>query len=176
MRKFVLVAGILLLAGLAAAQIPTSGNVFLGYSYYDSNFAQHRSGLSGWQGSLEGKIFPFVGMVADFSGNYGTANFAPPDLVPVVLRAHADNFLFGPRVSVSLGSWRPFAEALFGLGHVSTNGFGSDNSFATAIGGGLDYKIIRPIAVRAQLDYVRTSLFSTTQNNLRVATGVVVRF
>ena len=170
MSKFALVACILLLAGLATAQIPTSGNVFLGYSYYDSNFAQNRSGLSGWQGSLEGRVFPFVGIVADFSGNYGTVNFPAPT------RTHVDNFLFGPRVSVSVGSWRPFVEALFGVGHVSTNGLGSDNSFATAIGGGLDYRIIRPIAVRAQLDYVRTSLFTTTQNNVRVATGVVVRF
>jgi opacity protein-like surface antigen len=170
MSKFAVVACILLLAGLATAQIPTSGNVFLGYSYYDSNFAENRSGLSGWQGSFEGKIFPLLGMVADFSGNYGTVNFPPS------IRTHVDNFLFGPRVSFSVGSWRPFAEALFGVGHVSTNGLGSDNSFATAIGGGLDYKIIRPIAVRAQLDYVRTSLFASTQNNLRVATGVVVRF
>lgn len=170
MSKFALVACILLLSGWATAQIPTSGNVYLGYSYYDSNFAQNRSGLSGWQASLEGKIFPFLGIVADFSGNYGTVNFPAP------ISTHVDNFLFGPRVSVSVGSWRPFAEALFGAGHVSTNGMGSDNSFATAIGGGLDYKIIRPIAVRAQLDYVRTSLFSTTQNNVRVTTGLVVRF
>lgn len=170
------------LAGFATAQIPTSGNVFVGYSYYDSNFAQHNAGLSGWQGSLEGKIIPFLGIVADFSGNYGSVNFTPPGVqcpttgCPTNIHSHVDNFLFGPRASVSVGRWRPFAEALFGVAHISTNGLGSDTSFSTAIGGGLDYKIIRPIAVRAEFDYVHTSLFSGTQNNLRVGTGIVVRF
>lgn len=183
MKKIALAACILLMAGLATAQIPTSGNIFAGYSYYDSNFAQHHGGLNGWQGSLEGKIFPFIGIVADFSGNYGTLNFTAPGAgtcpttgCPTNIHTHIDNFLFGPRASVSVGSWRPFAEALFGVGHISTNGLGSDNSFATALGGGLDYKIIRPIAVRVQLDYVHTSLFSSTQNNVRVGTGIVVRF
>jgi len=180
--KFAVLLCVVLLAGAAAAQIPTSGNVFAGYSYYDSNFAQHRSGLGGWQGSLEGKIIPWVGMVADFSGNYGSVNFTPPGVTcpttgcPTNIHTHIDNFLFGPRVSVSVGSWRPFAEALLGVGHASTNGLGSDNSFATAIGGGLDYRIIRPIAWRVEVDYVHTSLFSTTQNNVRVGTGIVVRF
>jgi opacity protein-like surface antigen len=182
MKKIVLAACILMTAGLATAQIPTSGNVFVGYSYYNTNFAQHSSGLSGWQGSLEGKIIPFLGMVADFSGNYGSVNFTPPGVAcptsgcPTNIHSHVDNFLFGPRASVSVGSWRPFAEALFGAAHISTNGLGSGTSFSTALGGGLDYKIIRPIAVRVQLDYVHTSLLSTTQNNVRFGTGIVVRF
>jgi opacity protein-like surface antigen len=186
MRKIALTACILLMAGLAVAQVPTSGNIFAGYSYFNagSTSATEGGGLNGWQGSLEGKIIPFLGMVADFSGNYGSLNLVPiavpagscPTGCPTNVHAHVDNFLFGPRVSVSVGSWRPFAEALFGVGHMSTNGVGSDTSFATALGGGLDYKIIKPIAVRVQVDYVHTSLFSTTQNNVRVGTGIVVRF
>jgi opacity protein-like surface antigen len=87
------------------------------------------------------------------------------------------NFLFGPRVSMSVGKFRPFAEALFGGAHVSANnGVSSDTSFATALGGGLDYKIIRPLAWRFQGDYVQTRFFSTTQNNVRISTGIVLRF
>ncbi len=52
------------------------------------------------------------------------------------------------------------------------NGFGSDTSFATALGGGLDYKIIRPVAWRFQGDYVQTRFFGTTQNNVRLSTGI----
>ena len=48
--------------------------------------------------------------------------------------------------------------------------------FATALGGGLDYKIIRLIALRIQGDYVQTRFFGTTQNNVRLSTGIVVRF
>jgi opacity protein-like surface antigen len=56
------------------------------------------------------------------------------------------------------------------------SGGSSDTSFATAVGGGIDYKIIRPIAVRLQGDYVQTRLFGATQNNVRVSTGIVLRF
>jgi opacity protein-like surface antigen len=52
----------------------------------------------------------------------------------------------------------------------------SNTSFAYAFGGGLDYRIIRPIALRVEGDYLRTQFFSTNQNNFRLGVGVVVRF
>ena len=138
MRKCGLVLFIFsVFAGLASAQIPTSGNVFFGYSYYNSDLLSlGRSSFNGWNGSLEGRVFPFVGLVADISGNYGSQHV--PILCPELIcptesvSAHEQNFLFGPRVSVSAGKFRPFAEALFGAGHVSVNGGGSDTSFAVA--------------------------------------------
>lgn len=90
------------------------------------------------------------------------------------MNAHEYNMLFGPRVSFSIGKLRPFAEAMVGVGHVS--GAGSDTSFATALGGGLDYRIVRPIALRLEGDYVQTRFFGSTQNNARLAVGVVFRF
>ena len=57
-----------------------------------------------------------------------------------------------------------------------SNGLGSDTSFATALGGGIDYKIIRPVAWRFQGDYVQTRFFGATQNNVRISTGIVFRF
>ena len=73
----------------------------------------------------------------------------------------------------------PFAEAFVGVAHIHTGGTlptPSNTSFAYAFGGGLDYKIIRPIALRVEGDYLRTSFFSTDQNNFRLGVGVVVRF
>jgi hypothetical protein len=182
MRKLGLILlGLLLFAGLASAQIPTSGNVFFGYSYYNTDLSSlGRSGLNGWTGSLEGKVLPWVGFVADVSGVYGSENI--PILCPgppcpsVSISAHQENALFGPRVSFSVGKFRPFAEALFGAGHINTNGAGSDTSFATALGGGLEYKIIRPVAWRFEGDYVQTRFFSATQNDVRLSTGIVLRF
>ena len=75
-----------------------------------------------------------------------------------------------------VGKFRPFGEFEVGVGHVNTNGFGSDTSFTTAVGGGVDYKIVRPIALRFQGDYVRTKFFNRTDNNLRLSTGIVFRF
>jgi hypothetical protein len=66
---------------------------------------------------------------------------------------------------------------MIGAAHVNVNdGGGSDTSFATALGGGIDYKILRPLAWRFQGDYIQTRFFSTTQNNLRLSTGIVLRF
>jgi opacity protein-like surface antigen len=182
MRKIsFVVSALLLFAGLASAQIPTKGNVFFGYSYYNASplpIENGRTNLNGYEASLEGKVIPWVGIVADFSEHYGpssaSCSVATGNCSGVI--AHELNYLFGPRLSMSVGKFRPFAEALFGGAHVTTNGVGSDTSFATAVGGGLDYKIIRPIAVRFQGDYVQTRFFDDTQNNVRLSTGLVLRF
>jgi hypothetical protein len=185
MQRFGFIVPVMFLfAGLATAQIPR-GNVFFGYSYYNTDLSSiDRANSNGWEASLEGKIVPFVGIVADFDSHYGSQNFAcslPPNSLLACSSVNASfterNFLFGPRVSVSVAKFRPFAEALFGGAHVSaTNGVGSDTSFATALGGGLDYKIIPLVAWRVQGDYVQTRLFGTTQNNVRLSTGIVVHF
>ena len=169
-------------AGLASAQIPTSGNVYVGYSYYNADVSGGRSSFNGWTGSVEGKILPFIGIVGEFTDTYGSENvhllacgalFCPTTNVSL----HEQTYLFGPRVSASVGKIRPFAEVLIGGAHLSANnGVGSDTSFATAIGGGIDYKILRPVAWRLQGDYVQTRFSGTTQNNVRLSTGIVLRF
>jgi hypothetical protein len=87
MRKTVIVAAFAVLAfglcaGIAGAQVPTSGNVYFGYTYYNTNLAPNRGGLNGWQGTLEGKLFPLVGIVADLTGQYGSLDLA--EVCPVV--------------------------------------------------------------------------------------------
>jgi opacity protein-like surface antigen len=185
MCKIVVIGFTLLaLSALTAAQVPTSGNVFFGYSYYNTDLSSFdRSNTNGWEGSLEGRVFPHIGIVADLSGHYGSQNFSVvcpvgPAPGPCTFNANVSehNVLFGPRVSASIGRFRPFAEAMFGVGHVNANAAGSDTSFATALGGGLDYRIIRPIAWRFQGDYVQTRFFGATQNNLQLSTGIVLRF
>jgi len=187
MRKTGLIAiALLAFAGLATAQIPTSGNIFVGYSYLNSDLSTNgRASINGWEASVEGKVVPFLGFVADVDGHYGSQNIpnscAPPQLGPgsytcPTVSVDQQDFLFGPRVSFSVGKFRPFAEALFGGSHLNADVAGSDTSFATGFGGGLDYKIIRPIAWRFQGDYVQTRFFGTTQNNVRLSTGIVFRF
>jgi opacity protein-like surface antigen len=140
-------------------------------------FSAGRSNFNGWTGSLEGRVLPHVGIVADFTQTFGSTSvifICPEPCSPQSVNAHEYNMLFGPRVSFSIGRVRPFAEAMVGLGHVS--GGPSDTSFATALGGGLDYRIVRPIALRLEGDYVQTRFFGSTQNNARLAVGVVFRF
>src|SRR5262249_32058438 len=114
------VIAVLLLLGLscglvsqAAAQVP-KGNVFFGYSYASADLnSNDRSNLNGWEGSLEGKFLPFIGIVADLNGLYGTNNF-PSSTQIFHVDASEYNFLFGPRVSFSVARVRRFAHALFG--------------------------------------------------------------
>jgi hypothetical protein len=185
MRKLVIILDtFFLLAGLAAAQIPTGGNVYLGYTYYNTKLSVSSGSLNGWEGTLEGRVFPLLGIVADLTGHYGSQQFPNPGATciiggtcpPLSVKAHIYEALFGPRLSVPVGKFRPFGEFEIGVGHVNTNGFGSDTSFATSVGGGLDYTIVRPIAWRLQGDYVRTKFFNRTDNNLRLSTGIVFRF
>jgi len=166
-------------AAVSAAQAPTSGNIFFGYQYYHTPLSSiDTANLSGWNGSLEGKVFPFLGIVADLSGAYGSQNF-PCSSPCSTIHANVNeyNFLFGPRVSVSVKKIRPFGEFLVGAAHTNTNqGAGSNTSFAYALGGGVDYHLVRIVGWRLGADYVSTRFFGTTQNNLRIVTGIVVHF
>jgi opacity protein-like surface antigen len=175
-----------LFAGLASAQVP-SGNVFFGYSYENTNWSGFNHGLGrpnlqGWEASLEGKVLPWIGIVGDVAGHYGSQSFVEPTPegpTAVNVTGHEQEYLIGPRLSVPVGKWTPFGEIMIGFAHIHTGGTlpgPSNTSFATAVGGGIDYRVFRPIALRAEGDYLRTSFFSTSQNNLRLSLGIVLRF
>jgi hypothetical protein len=153
---------VLLLTLSASAQVPTSGNIFFGYSYNRVNFGGSSSNFNGWNGSLEGKVLPWVGIVADVSGQYGSGD-------------SVHSVVFGPRVSVSIGKIRPFAHAMFGVSHFSANS-SSDTSFADALGGGVDYRLFHVLGWRFQLDALQTRFFGGSQDDFRFSTGIVLHF
>lgn len=180
----------------ASAQLPTSGNIFFGYSYSRGNaFSKNIAApvpvdpginLNGWEASLEGKFLPWIGLVADFDWHYGShtvsSGCVPPActvVAPVHLNASRHELMFGPQASFSVGKYTPFAHLLIGFAHQSDSGSGisnSDTTFASAFGGGLDYKLIKGVAARVQLDDVHTSFFDSGQNDLRFSMGIVFRF
>lgn len=191
--KLLAMAILIISSSLAEAQL--SGNAFLGYSLDNVSSSAlaivngNRSGLSGWNASVEVKVFRWVGAVADFSGHYGSGrqSFTQPTVFfDYDTREH--DFLFGPRVSTTFGRVRPFAEGLAGVGLMGGKADDipvSQTSFAFAFGGGIDYNVARILGLRAQGDYVRTTFFnspfnsppfSTAQNDFRLSTGLVLRF
>ncbi|HUB02530.1 MAG TPA: hypothetical protein VL983_07585 [Terriglobales bacterium] len=185
MRNFpLLIISLFLLCLSGWAQVPTKGNVFFGYSYDHTAISQGDSGsLNGWDASLEGKLFPWVGLVVDIDGHYGSRGYVincPGIGCPIAASADvaAHNFLFGPRVSVTVSRFRPFGEFLVGAAHVSrSNGISdSDTSFANAVGGGLDYKVFGPLWARGQFDWVETRFYGETQNGARLNFGVALHF
>ena len=179
-------------AGLASAQMP-SGNVFLGFSYERTNSTAFSGSnlvtttlshpnLHGWEASFEGKVLPLVGIVGDVSGHYGSQSFVqvtPNGPQNINVTGHEQEYLVGPRLSVPVGKFTPFAELMVGAAHIHTGGTlpsPSNTSFAYALGGGLDYRVFRPIALRVEGDYLRTKFFNSRQNNFRLSVGVVFRF
>lgn len=166
--------------GNAFAQVP-KGNVFIGYSYMSADVPNTaaRQNLNGWEGSLEGKVLPFLSIVADGSGHYGTTQFFTCPLPAGGGCAGAVNgnlytALFGPRVSASFGRLRPFAHVLTGAADVS--GSSSDFSLASAFGGGVDFKIAPILGWRFQGDYIHTHFSGQPEGHAHISTGVVLRF
>lgn len=179
MRKIVaIVFSLCLLTVFGMAQIPTSGNVYFGYSLNHGSTGLSDTGtLNGWEGSLEGRVFPHVGLVADVSQQYGSL------YIPILgenASERTSSYLFGPRVSFTVGKFRPFVHALIGAGylHESTFDVGehSEVAYADALGGGVDYHLIPHLSWRVQLDALQTNFHGAWQNNARFTTGLALKF
>jgi outer membrane immunogenic protein len=96
------------------------------------------------------------------------------------------SYMVGPRYTWrKLARFVPFGQILLGGAHASgsfasgNNDYpGSSNSFASATGGGLNFKVNERIAVRAfQADYFLTHFangINEHQNNLRIGTGIII--
>ena len=78
-----------------------------------------------------------------------------------------------------MGRFRPFAEALFGAARVQGRGSAaakSETSFAQALGGGVDFRLMRLLSWRIQADELKTELTAVKQWNVRLSSGLAVRF
>jgi hypothetical protein len=165
-RKLLLMLGLCLLVSVSAhAQ---SVNVFGGYSYL--RFRGTPAGnFNGWHFAGEYKFKRFhhlLGAVGDVSGDYGS---------PTNVSSSVRTYMVGPQVSYS---WKisPFAHALVGAGHFSQGSFGS-TSLSEGYGAGVDTKIFPRISWRIlEGDVIHTHFFGTTQNDLRLSTGIVIHF
>lgn len=179
-KRIAIVFALMMMTAAGFAQIPTAGNVFVGYSFYRGNTGVSDTGnLNGWEGSLEGRLVPHVGMVADVSAQYGTLQIPVVSFGDIDSSTRVQSYLFGPRVSASIGKFRPFAHLLIGASHLheSTALFSnSETDFADAIGGGIDYHLIPRVSWRLQLDDLQTRFHGGRQDVARFSTGLAVRF
>lgn len=196
MRKFIAVAAIVLgMTLLASAQDVPAVEIFGGYSlfHFDKQDADSlatgagvpagaftiNQNLHGWEGAVQFNLNKWFGVVGDISGHYGT----PVEVAGVgSVKANTYNYLFGPQINVRGGKAKGFVHALLGGNHIGAHtepaGFSaSDNAFAFAIGGGVDYNATKTIGIRlGQFDYVYTNhdFGLGHQNNFRFSAGVVL--
>ena len=191
MRKLFFIAALTLaLPIISLAQDAPRLEVFGGYSYMrleDDGSGLDRD-LNGF--NVSGNIAVFgkrLGLKADVSGHFGNI-FVATGVPSTNQRQFL--FLFGPQYSLrKSGKIQPFAHALFGftrqtLKNDAISGDLTDTGFAFAAGGGVDLKAIGSrLSLRLlQADYVLTkfgdgaSSGNNTNNNVRISTGMVVRF
>jgi len=185
-KRIAIVFALMLVTTAGFSQIPSFGNIFVGYSYNRADSGlDNRGNLNGWEGSLEGKFLPFVGMVADVSAQYGTlrtpsgVGFGGVQGGSFDSKTRVQSYLFGPRVSFSVGNIRPFAHILIGASHLHESTSFSSNSetgFADAIGGGIDYHLIPRVSWRVQGDALQTRFHGARQDDARISTGLVLKF
>lgn len=176
---------VLLFSAISASAQETAPklDVFAGYSYVQANpgvTGVNSFHLHGGSASAAYNVNNWLGAVADFGG-YTNGN-----ILNTGNSGTFSTYLFGPRVSYRHYSRiTPFGQVLIGVAHTGASTFGtadSQNAFAMTAGGGVDYKVFDHFAVRAfQAEYLLTrfgvgTIGTQNQNNVRISTGLVVRF
>jgi hypothetical protein len=158
---------------LHAQQVPRF-DVFGGYAYrwFDApsiGYPSHAN-LSGFNFDGTGYIFKRLGVTVDASGTYG-------DQLQVY------DFMFGPQYTRRRPKSKLYVQGLFGkaenradIPQLTRTHFTSvGRSYGGGAGYDYDWKDLFSIRV-LQVDYFRSSTFKTTQNDIRVSTGIVFHF
>jgi outer membrane protein with beta-barrel domain/PDZ domain-containing protein len=183
MKASLLLLALFLLSSLATAQDAARSEVYAGYSYLsaDTNgLKPPRQSYNGWQTSFAMRLNRWISAESDIGSYSQNFNLLGTGTTSVNLNMRGYDFLAGPRVS-----FRPvFVHALFGIDRLSASAPGVDatqNRFASALGGGVQWYFSRYLGLRTSADYVLThhNLFggsSALQNNLRASAGIVYRF
>ena len=155
----------------------------LNYSWLHVNSANYdyqRTG-NGGSGYVVYNLGKTIGLVADFGGYANTRSG---------INDKALTYMFGPRFTYRhWEKWTPYAQFLFGGAYAwSGPSDNTQNAFATAAGGGLDYNLTKRVSIKPiQVEYVMTQFssaalvdstkgFGNHQNDVRYSAGVVFKF
>ncbi|MDR3722955.1 MAG: hypothetical protein P4K83_00520 [Terracidiphilus sp.] len=167
---WVLAAGVAgLLAPVMAVAATPKADVSIGYSRLGKDtFHAGAGGLNGWEGSLNVKVKPFVGIEGDVA-RYG---MGASDSTP-----HSTVVMFGPRVTVGGAGVHVFVHALAGAEHTSNYAGLSETGPAVSFGGGGDVRIAPFFAVRGSADWLDApGKTPSGASRARYTVGLVCRF
>jgi hypothetical protein len=177
----------------AAAQNVSKVDAFAGFSIlnYDAVLGTQRDSAYGGQGSVTFNATRWLGLTADFGGqykNYTQLSSNGVIIIPSSVDAKSYEFLFGPQVAYRTSRVTFFTHALFGgLRQVVSSSVSSpsgsvdvsvsDTGFLMGFGGGMDINAGRHFAIRlVQFDWLpdhNNGAWST--DAIRLGFGVVVK-
>jgi hypothetical protein len=205
--KLMFLGALMCLFTIPAAAEDSKVEIFGEYSYLRFNpslsFINSRS-LNGGGGGLTFNLTKYFGIKGEFMG-YGSTNYTIPagtvipnsngqvTANPITTQGNMFTYLFGPQVTYRIPKANVFGELLFGgsnsnayanmasaLNGVGANiASGTQHPFTMGVGGGLDLKVSKSIAIRPiELDYILTRYtnpltLTNNQNSFRYAGGVV---
>jgi opacity protein-like surface antigen len=170
------------------------GEIFVGYSanQVDTNGAfspdpndNGRDNFNGVNVEATGNLTRYFGVQGDFSYHRKEADFTF-GTVTTNVKGQLTQFMGGVKVqdNATATRFRPFAHALVGVAHASSDlrtptvsVSDDDNGLALALGGGLDVRATNSLDIRVvQVDYNPNRFNGETDNNIRLSFGVNFRF
>jgi len=168
-------------AAPAQAPSPTGGplasdsprwQVGISYAYLRLRTPLGSGNLNGFSTSVAYFVKDWVAIEGAVDPAWGSLSSA--------VQVHYLSYAGGPLFSFHRDSrLQPWFHGLFGGTHVNRSqpaGPASLNAFAMQAGGGADFALRPPFALRVQGDYVGTHLFSSWENSFEVKAGFVIVF
>ncbi|HEY6128542.1 MAG TPA: outer membrane beta-barrel protein [Candidatus Acidoferrum sp.] len=144
----------------------------VGYEYVRFNSGPFSANLNGFHTDLDYNLNNWFALEGNIVSAFGTHVFSDEQSRYVL-------YTVGGRINAGASRFRltPWAHILVGGAHLNPQvAHESKNGFALQAGGGVDYLFRSRISFRAEADYVRTQLYSSSQNNFQVGVGAVVHF
>ena len=143
----------------------------VGYEYIHFDSTQFSANLSGLHTDLTYNLSSWFGLEGNVISAWGGT--IGGERTKYVLYAGGAHIGWGP----SRRRLTPWAHALVGGVHLNPQiARSSKNSFALQVGGGADWAYNSRVSLRAEADYVRSTLYSSTQNNFQIGLGAVIHF
>jgi hypothetical protein len=144
----------------------------VGYEYIHFESAPFSSNLHGLHTDLTYNLNNWFGLEGNVISAWGSSVFSG-ERSKYVLYAGGGRINAGP----SRHRLTPWAHILVGGTHVNPQtAAGGKNGFALQVGGGADWLYNARVSFRAEADYVRTQLYSSSQNNFQIGVGAVIHF
>ena len=159
--------------------------LLIGYSAMNLDFREDREFVHGWNTAVSVNLNDRFALEADVSGYYKSrkpiiTEIYPPDPEDSghIYWSYGESalnqtyfILGGPRLNFGPG----FVHALVGAGIDRYDGTGS-TAFASALGGGVQFRINDRMSFRLGVDYMPIRSNSTMQHNFRTSGGLVFKF
>jgi hypothetical protein len=173
--------------------VPPQSDLFevsLGFNYIRvGNAYPETRNLDGLEVSAFVNATSWLGVGGEFMAGFGTHSFTVPFFSKAEIDSQRYVYVFGPRITIwHNAQFRIFGEALAGGAHAeaqatiqspfsSASQNVSDDSFATALGAGFDWRIANHLSWRiVKADYLGTNFGNHWQNNFSASTSIVYSF